>query len=127
MMIKHMQHIIILFLFVTYFQPIHASNSNIEDTLECLDSCSIANSFNSCITPLHHLSLSFRVITIIIFGIYPSSSFCPFDSIILSNLSTKNSTKLVLAVLGAAVIAKFLVCITFKFCITALNSYYFFC
>ena len=31
MMIKHMQHIIILFLFVTYFQPIHASNSNIEE------------------------------------------------------------------------------------------------
>ena len=31
MMIKHMQHIIILFLFVVYFQPIHASNSNIEE------------------------------------------------------------------------------------------------
>lgn len=31
MMIKHMQHITILFLFVLYLQPIHASNSNIEE------------------------------------------------------------------------------------------------
>ncbi len=31
MMIKHMQHITILFLFVLYLQPMHASNSNIEE------------------------------------------------------------------------------------------------
>jgi len=32
-MIKHIQHIIILFLFVVYFQPIHASNSNIDEVV----------------------------------------------------------------------------------------------
>ncbi|MFL3028290.1 MAG: hypothetical protein ACJZ1O_08380 [Candidatus Neomarinimicrobiota bacterium] len=31
MMIKHMQHIIILFLFIGYFQPIYASNISVEE------------------------------------------------------------------------------------------------